>query len=489
MASDTNYNPFRDSRNSPGNVDYELQDYYEDGVIPPPHRLTDHHSSYSASTRNSGYELSSPTQSTPALAGTANRPSDAHIRGVYAAPGAVSTIDDPFMPPSQGQGFQELGGQDNRWLEKQQSSNKKSKWMVIGGIVALVGIVVIGVAVGITVSKHKSSSDSSSGSAVTQSNPNDPSSFKKDSRLIPSFYGLAYTPEGSQLPNCGNKLADVITDIQLLSQLTTRIRLYGADCNQSALVLDAIQQTKVNMTVYLGNYAVPNDNGTAYTRQKTEIQSVIETFGTDHISGITVGNEFMLNYLTANGATDPNSAVGNTGAALLIADINDTRSMISQMSLNKTLTIGTADAGAYFNTLVLEQADFGMSNVHPWFANVSIDQAADWTAEFFNTNNVQAAAALTNTPEMFIAETGWPTKSSDAGNANNGPSLASEANLQIFLDTFVCQANTNGTGYFFFEYFDEPWKDAQFGGVEGWWGLFNSNRTLKNIQIPNCPLS
>lgn len=41
--------------------------------------------------------------------------------------------------------------------------------------------------------------------------------------------------------------------------------------------------------------------------------------------------------------------------------------------------------------------------------------------------------------------------SSDAGNANNGASDASEANLQIFLDTFVCQANQNGTGYFFFE--------------------------------------
>ena len=29
--------------------------------------------------------------------------------------------------------------------------------------------------------------------------------------------------------------------------------------------------------------------------------------------------------------------------------------------------------------------------------------------------------------------------------------LANEANLQVFLDTFVCQANTNGTRYFYFE--------------------------------------
>ncbi len=52
-----------------------------------------------------------------------------------------------------------------------------------------------------------------------------------------------------------------------------------------------------------------------------------------------------------------------------------------------------------------------MSNVHPWFANVSIDQAADWTAEFFQGNNVVVAQGLPNQPQMFIAETGWPSVS------------------------------------------------------------------------------
>jgi exo-beta-1,3-glucanase (GH17 family) len=300
---------------------------------------------------------------------------------------------------------------------------------------------------------------------------------------------MAYTPLNSQLPDCGNKLSEVITDIQLLSQLTTRIRLYGADCNQSALVLDAIQQTKVNMTVFLGNYVIATDNNAAYNRQRDLIKEAIQTFGTDHIDGVTVGNEFMLNYLNANGATDPNSAIGNQGAALLKADIDDTRTMINGMSLSKHIPVGTSDAGSYFNTLVLEDVEYGLANVHPWFANVSIDIAAGWTASFFQETDVTPAAQLTNAPKMYIAETGWPTQSSDAGNSNNGPSIASEANLQIFLDTFVCQANTNGTGYFFFEYFDEPWKDVQFGGVEGWWGLFHSNRTLKNVNIPDCPSS
>jgi len=485
------FEPYQDTPRASGRgpnqaiADYELQDYYDDNGIPPPHRLSGFNSlSHTPSPPSSTNDINATQLSTPA---------DANTRGLYSQPpaaaaAAAASAAEPFMAPSGPNFYQYGGSQDNRWLEKQQAAKKRSKWIVIGSIIALVGLIAVGVGVGVGVSKSHKSSSSSSSNVVTQSNPNDPSSFQKNSALKQSFYGFAYTPEGVQLPECGAKLSDVITDIQLLSQLTTRIRLYGADCNQSALVLDAIQQTKVNMSVYLGNYAEPNDNNTAYDRQRGELSSVLQTFQ-DRISGLTVGNEFMLNYLNDNGATDPNSAVGNQGAALLIADINDTKSNISALSLSKHVPIGTADAGAFFNNEVLENVEYGMSNVHPWFANVSIDQAAAWTANFFETTNVQPAAQLNSTPKFFIAETGWPTQSSDAGNANNGASAASEANLQTFLDDFVCQANANGTGYFFFEYFDEPWKDVQFGGVEGWWGLFHSNRTLKRITIPDCPSS
>ncbi|KAF8239690.1 glycoside hydrolase [Tricholoma matsutake] len=407
---------------------------------------------------------------------------------IYSQAATYSTTD--VMNPSRVQYTEPTYQPSNAWLEKTGSSKKRSKWIVIGSLVALLGLIAIGVAVGVAVSRNNSKSSSSStssgNSAVPQTNPNDPSTFIKDPRLHQSFYGLAYTPAGSQLPTCTNKLSDVIQDIQLMSQLTKRIRLYGADCNQSALVLEAIKQTKVNMTVYLGNYAIATDNGTAYQRQRGEIQSALQTYGTNNVGGLTVGNEFMLNYLNANGGSDPNSAIGNQGAAILTGYIQDTRNMLTSLSLTPSPAVGTADAGAYFNNKVLGAVDYGMANVHPWFANVSAQEAAGWTATFFQTTDVAAANTLPNNPTMYIAETGWPTKSSDAGNASNGPSTASEANLQTFLNTFVCQANTNGTKYFLFEYFDEPWKDVQFGGVEGWWGLFTANRTLKNIQIPNC---
>ncbi|KAH9949946.1 glycoside hydrolase [Amylocystis lapponica] len=369
----------------------------------------------------------------------------------------------------------------SQWLEKQQAGSRKSKCIVVGSIVTLLILIGAGVGVGIGLTRHSSSAATSKSG---KSSSNDPSSFALDPNLFHSFYGMAYTPSNSQLPDCGNSLEDVIEDIQLISQLTSRIHLYGADCNQSALVLEAIKQTKVNMSVYLAIYNVPT-NATAYLEQRDLVLDAVKTYGTDHILGISVGNEFILDYLgDYNGGNDPNGAVGNQGAQMLISNITDTRQQLSSMGVN--LPVGTADAGAYFNTEVLQSVDYAMSNVHPWFANVSAEESAGWTYEFFQDNNVQAAQAVSNKPAFYIGETGWPSSSTNIQNESNGPSNASIANFQIFLDTYVCQSNTNGTGYFFFEYMDETWQALQFGGVEGSWGLYYANKTMKPLTIPNC---
>lgn len=47
-----------------------------------------------------------------------------------------------------------------------------------------------------------------------------------------------------------------------------------------------------------------------------------------------------------------------------------------------------------------------MANVHPWFANQSIDDAAGWTWSFFEGTDVALAQSLSNKPDMSIAETG-----------------------------------------------------------------------------------
>jgi exo-beta-1,3-glucanase (GH17 family) len=60
--------------------------------------------------------------------------------------------------------------------------------------------------------------------------------------------------------------------------------------------LEAIVQTNVDMKVYIGNYIL-DDNHEAYNRQKEFIKQAIQKYGTKHIAGVTVGNEFMLKYV------------------------------------------------------------------------------------------------------------------------------------------------------------------------------------------------
>lgn len=79
-----------------------------------------------------------------------------------------------------------------------------------------------------------------------------------------------------------------------MSQLSSRLRLYGADCNVPSLVLEAIQKTKVNMTVYLAAWVPqPSDDpdNETYDRQVNEVLKAIQTYGVDNVDGVTVGNE------------------------------------------------------------------------------------------------------------------------------------------------------------------------------------------------------
>jgi exo-beta-1,3-glucanase (GH17 family) len=126
-----------------------------------------------------------------------------------------------------------------------------------------------------------------------------------------------------------------------------------------------------------------------------------------------LGEERILttcsSYMTTNGGVSPDDAIGQAGAQILLADIADMRTTLASLNLPKTIPVGTSEAGAFFNTDVLKGIDYGMSNVHAWFANTTAKDAAPWTADFFQHTNVDVAKLLPNNPTMYIAETGWPT--------------------------------------------------------------------------------
>lgn len=227
--------------------------------------------------------------------------------------------------------------------------SRKKKLLLIAGGVSLVVLIAIAVAVGVSVSKSKKAVSDLKTAGVVESKKNDPSDFEKDSRLKRSFYAMCYTPMNAQYPDCGATQANVTEDIQLLSQLTPRLRLYGSDCGVSEMVLTAIEETKVNMSAWLALWV--DDDEDTWQRQLSTTQTVLKKHGVDHVEGLIVGNEYVLN---------------GGSITTLVTRINQVRSWVQDQKFDKTIQIATADAGSVITTAMAEAVDVVMANTHAW---------------------------------------------------------------------------------------------------------------------------
>jgi exo-beta-1,3-glucanase (GH17 family) len=99
----------------------------------------------------------------------------------------------------------------------------------------------------------------------------------------------------------------------------------------------------------------------------------------------------------------------------------------------------------------------------------------------------------TDKQKNIISETGWPTGGgTNCGSATSCTkgSVGGIDELNTFMEDWVCQALKNGTNYFWFEAFDEPWKSRYNTKGKNWedkWGLLTSSRDLKKgVKIPDC---
>jgi exo-beta-1,3-glucanase (GH17 family) len=154
----------------------------------------------------------------------------------------------------------------------------------------------------------------------------------------------------------------------------------------------------------------------------------------------------------------------------------------------------TSDLGDNWNADLVSAVDVVMSNVHPFFAGVDVDVAAAWTWDFWQSHDVVLTKGTTK--KQVISEVGWPSGggkdcgSSPTCDSDTPGSVASVDNMNKFMSDWVCQALENGTDYFWFEAFDEPWKIQYNTPGKEWedkWGLMDSARKIKSgLKIPDC---
>ncbi|KAI5796232.1 glycoside hydrolase family 17 protein, partial [Peziza echinospora] len=284
------------------------------------------------------------------------------------------------------------------------------------------------------------------------------------------FHGIDYTPLNALYPECLDNpptQARVTKDIAILAQLTTRIRLYGTDCNQAELVLNAIQALKSDMKIWLGVWL--DGNSTTNARSLTHMWSILDKYPKSLFDGVVIGNEVLFR----QEMTTPQ----------LSKVLGDVKTNFTAQGI--TLAVGTSDLGSKWDSTLIQSVDVLMANVHPFFGGVDAKDAASWTISYFNNENVPIAANAVPKRRSMISEVGWPT---DGGKKQG--SVAGVPELNLFMGEFVCQQNKAGLEYFWFSAFDEPWKRKYNTAEEQWedkWGLLDEERKMKKgVVIPDC---
>jgi exo-beta-1,3-glucanase (GH17 family) len=332
------------------------------------------------------------------------------------------------------------GAEKSVWLRDSEASKRRSRWII--GLVALLVLLGIagGVAAGVIVSNKKHSGSSSSGLTASDDVAKN-GDLNKDSAEIKAlmdnpdlhkvFHGMDYTPLNAVYPECLTvppTQNNITRDLAVLSLLTDKIRLYGMDCNQTEMVLHAIDALAINMTVWIGVWL--DNNSTTNTRQLNDLYSLLsEDTHHDNIAGVAVGNEVLY----AESLTE----------AELFDIIDGVRTNLTNLGYD--IPVGTSDLGSNWNAAMAAKVDVLMANVHPFFAGVEVAQAANWTYTFFQENDVSLTANLTTKPRVMISEVGWPS-----GGGSDEGSVAGIDEMNTFMSDFVCSQNSLGTEYFWY---------------------------------------
>ena len=368
---------------------------------------------------------------------------------------------------------------------------KKRMWIAISIIALILLGAILGGVLGATIGKgggHDASKAEAEQSSqdVAKDNKED---LGKDSDEIKAlmnnadlhkvFPGMDYTPLNTQYPDClhvGPSQNNITRDLAVMSQLTNSVRLYGTDCNQTQMLIHAIDRLEIKdtMKIWLGVWLDKNDTTTE--RQIAQTWDILDDYGCDYFKGIIIGNEVL--YRKDLTETE------------LLGHITDFRKNISDHSCQ--LPVAMADLGDNWTADMASKVDIVMSNVHPFFAGVDVSEAAAWTWNFWQTHDVSLTASQ-NGIHQVIAEVGWPSGGgTDCGAADTcaGGSVAGIDEMNQFMEDWVCPSLANGTEYFWFSAFDEPWKIQYNEKGKEWedkWGLMDINRNLKSgLKIPDC---
>ena len=233
-------------------------------------------------------------------------------------------------------------------------------------------------------------------------------------------------------------------DVDFIPQITKAIRTYG--CANTPSNIPALCE-KLGIDCYLGAWL-----GKYKIENQKEIESIVNLANQNirSVKGLIIGNEVLLR----KDLTEQE----------LIAHIREVKQITK-------IPVTTAEIWSVLDDYpkLIKELDFLTIHIHPYWEGCSIDDAVSHVVNIW-----QAMKDAFPNKRIVIGETGWPSNGKTIGGA-----VPSEKNQARFFKEFVETAQEKGIEYFYFELFDEQWKDIFEGQTGAHWGIYNSDGSLK----------
>jgi exo-beta-1,3-glucanase (GH17 family) len=315
-------------------------------------------------------------------------------------------------------------------------------------------------------------------------------------------------------------LSQIKEDLKILSALGIKvIRTYNLQLDQAPNILKAIRALKseesgFEMYVMLGAWidcqgawtqSQPNHDIEDLENNTSEIAKAIALANQypEIVKIIAVGNEAMVHWATSYFVKP----------AVILKWVSYLQTQKTKGNLPESLWITSSDNFAswgggdasYYNedlTALIKAVDY--ISIHTYPFHDTHHNSSFWVESQNNTSHLQAKARIELAVQsavdyavsqyqgvesyleslgvekpIHIGETGWATVSSDLYGPL-GTQAADQYKQALYYQKMDDWTKANGVSCFYFEAFDEPWKDAAHPlGSENHFGLIDVEGTLK----------
>ncbi len=289
--------------------------------------------------------------------------------------------------------------------------------------------------------------------------------------------GIGYSPyRDCQYPDglVQPSVQDLEEDLFRLFHTTNAIRTYSATGVNSEIPALA---NAIGLPVFAGAWI--DYPTTTLAQDDDEIQALIHLACTTDLEGVIVGNEYYLRHRTPDGIN------------YLLQRIREAKNGIRECGKNWPVTTAEIDNLMFtwasddavvpqgINPVyrpVLDELDFIMVHIYPFWNKLPIDGAAAFTVKRYKA--IQALIEREYPGQnkwVIIGEAGWPS----AG----GPQVAAVPSLENqrrYMLEFLHLAEQENVEFMYFDAFDELWKIEEPGLVGQNWGYSYSDRTAKH---------